>query len=465
MHKENGDDGHEPEAHTDDDPDDASECQRSHLRGSVYYEGVPMSRRTLARGGLAFSVLVIGLMSALLVMRLWAQAQNAGAPVMSGTQQHFDNAGNPLAAGTISTYVSATSTSAVTYSDRALNVRNANPVVLDSAGRASIFLSATQVYRLVWANSANAEIITVDGVTGANYVAEQHALDISPCDGRMTLTSGVPVTTPNVTAATTVYFTPYGGNRCALYDGADWRFTTFSEVSLSLGSDAANTNYDLFAYLVGTTLTLERTTWTNDYDRTTNLTRQNGILTRSGAATRRYLGTYRTTGTAGQTEDSLIRRYVWNHQHKVKRPLQLFTEANTWNYSAPNWRQAGSIATHQVAGVVGWTESLASIRLLFVGGATVAGGGFGAEVYGGIGYRTTGVPSASGHFSRVTITTTNVDGAVFPGWAEWNAMPAIGANSWVWLEQTAGGAQRTTFYGDNNDPVNFQSGLIGWIEN
>src|SRR4051812_49331438 len=54
--------------------------------------------------------------------------------------------------------------------------------------------------------------------------------------GRLTLTSGTPLTTSDVTAAGTVYFTPYNGNVIGLYDGTDWLAIPFTEQSISLAS-------------------------------------------------------------------------------------------------------------------------------------------------------------------------------------------------------------------------------------
>jgi hypothetical protein len=50
--------------------------------------------------------------------------------------------------------------------------------------------------------------------------------------GRLTLTSATPVTTSNVTAATTVYYAPYKGDRCWAYDGTRWRLLPFTEKSI-----------------------------------------------------------------------------------------------------------------------------------------------------------------------------------------------------------------------------------------
>src|SRR5574337_954655 len=47
--------------------------------------------------------------------------------------------------------------------------------------------------------------------------------------GRLTLTSGTPVTTSDVTGATTVYYTPYLHNLIPLWDGQNWAPVEFSE--------------------------------------------------------------------------------------------------------------------------------------------------------------------------------------------------------------------------------------------
>jgi hypothetical protein len=53
----------------------------------------------------------------------------------------FDANGDPLAGGLLSVFLAGTSTNAVTYADVALLVPNTNPIVLDAAGRATVFLA------------------------------------------------------------------------------------------------------------------------------------------------------------------------------------------------------------------------------------------------------------------------------------------------------------------------------------
>lgn len=50
-------------------------------------------------------------------------------------KQFFDSAGDPLAGGKLYFYATGTTTLATTYSDDGLTTANANPVVLDAAGR------------------------------------------------------------------------------------------------------------------------------------------------------------------------------------------------------------------------------------------------------------------------------------------------------------------------------------------
>ena len=49
--------------------------------------------------------------------------------------QYFDDSGNPLAGGKLWFYEVGTTTPEGTFSDEALTTANANPVVLDGAGR------------------------------------------------------------------------------------------------------------------------------------------------------------------------------------------------------------------------------------------------------------------------------------------------------------------------------------------
>lgn len=68
----------------------------------------------------------------------------APAPWFTG----LDNNGRVINGGKLCTYAAGTSTPKATYSDVGLMTPNANPVILDPAGRATVFLSATS-YKFV----------------------------------------------------------------------------------------------------------------------------------------------------------------------------------------------------------------------------------------------------------------------------------------------------------------------------
>ena len=89
----------------------------------------------------------------------------------------------------------------------------------------------------------NGDLIPATHVTDleAEVVAIETALlgtlagPLSLAEGRLTLTSGTPVTTGDVSAAATAYYTPYIGNGISLYDGSTaWAKYTFTEITISL---------------------------------------------------------------------------------------------------------------------------------------------------------------------------------------------------------------------------------------
>ena len=78
-------------------------------------------------------------------------------------QQFLDNDGNPISAGKLYTYASGGSTPVQTFTDSNLGTPNANPVILDSAGRAAVFLSSSS-YKFVLHTSSDVLVYTRDNV-------------------------------------------------------------------------------------------------------------------------------------------------------------------------------------------------------------------------------------------------------------------------------------------------------------
>lgn len=84
--------------------------------------------------------------------------------------QWFDNNGNPLSGGLISTFAAGTTTPQATFTDSTGGTPNANPVVLDAAGRAQIWFGAAS-YKLVLKTSAGVTLMTIDNITLDNLAA------------------------------------------------------------------------------------------------------------------------------------------------------------------------------------------------------------------------------------------------------------------------------------------------------
>ena len=78
-----------------------------------------------------------------------------------------DSNGDPLASGLVYTYENNSVTPLATYTDAAAGTANANPVVLDAAGRADIWLKTDALYTFVVKTSAGATVYTVNDISAA----------------------------------------------------------------------------------------------------------------------------------------------------------------------------------------------------------------------------------------------------------------------------------------------------------
>jgi hypothetical protein len=89
--------------------------------------------------------------------------------------QFFDNNGNPLAGGLIYTYAAGTTTPAATYTTYTGGTANANPIVLDSAGRtpAQIWLTSGSSYKFVLQTALGVTIKTDDNIFASFELAKE----------------------------------------------------------------------------------------------------------------------------------------------------------------------------------------------------------------------------------------------------------------------------------------------------
>lgn len=278
--------------------------------------------------------------------------------------------------------------------------------------------------------------------------------DPAICGGRLTLETAVPVSTTDQTAKTTIYFTPYKGNRIALYTGSSWTQFAFSEISIALGTLTSGKNYDVFAYNNAGSVALEfSAAWTTDTARADALTLLDGAYVKSSNNTRRYLGTFRTTATT-TTEDSAAKRFVWNMYNRVQRKLLKQESTDSWTYSTAAFRQTNASAANQVEVVVGSAEDLMELE---AGNIVTNSGATNRSVVTGIGISSTTVNSAD----IISPASCTVNAVGIPR-AKLSRIPSLGYSYYAWLEYGAG-ADTQTWRGDSGAPTLNQTGIIGQV--
>jgi len=123
--------------------------------------------------------------------------------------QGLDNDGEPLVGGLLYTYEAGTTTPKVTYTDEGGLTANSNPVVLDSAGRANVWLG-DGAYKFVLKTSADASVWTVDNIGGdsqnvfaADYVIQSTNLNVTEVyrNSIIECTAALTLTLPPVSSA------------------------------------------------------------------------------------------------------------------------------------------------------------------------------------------------------------------------------------------------------------------------
>lgn len=345
---------------------------------------------------------------------------------------------------------------------------NGNPATATAATRVEEDILNAFQGELITPIETRAGITLVKG-TNTQLAAAMDLLTILP-GGRLTLTTAVPVTTADVTGATTVYYTPHRHNRIAVYDGTRWLWRTFSELSQattdatkSPAAVAASKVYDVFVWLDGSTMRATRgPLWDSDTSRGTGAGKSeleffegrwvNAQAITNGPAARRglYVGTI-ASDASSQINDSLAKRDVWNTYWRVPRAMKVVDTTDSWNYTTATFRQARATTSNQLEYVVGLSEDRVEARVLAM--ATNSGGITVTTV--GIGVDSTSVNSAIIFGGIAGNTSFNP----FSNHADYRGTPGIGRHSLVWLEwSTASGT--TTWYGDNNS-VATQGGIIG----
>lgn len=268
--------------------------------------------------------------------------------------------------------------------------------------------------------------------------------------GRLTLTSGTPVTTIDVSSASLAYFTPYNGSQLTVWDGSSWRITYFEEKTVSLSAIVSGSNCDVFGFHLNGTIALELgDAWTSNTIRSSDISLFQGVMCKTQDPTRRYLGTIRTNST-GMAEDSISKRFVWNYFNQVPRILRVIETTDSWSYVTAAWRRVQAVATNRFEYVCGdpttFLRSTSQNIALSLGATVAAAGGIGidstttnsAQIFGG-----EDIPSKVSQIQ-----------------ASYQGYPGVGYHSVNWLEY---GGANISFIGDLGIPLAYQAGMYGEI--
>ena len=318
-------------------------------------------------------------------------------------------------------------------------------------GRGTYTSSGTTLSRSVLRSTNSNNTISLSGsaevfITAA---AEDFLLARSVPQGRLTLSSGVPVMTSSVAATGTIYYTPYNGNCIWLYTAAlGWDLRTFSELSLSMDGYTASRLHDVFAYNNSGTVTLELAAWANDTLRVTSVVRHDGMLVKSGDPTRLYLGTVYvnasnqaqfTFGTSGAGGGAATFD-LWNAHNRRRVTTCVQDSTDNWTYSSSSWRSANNSTGNRVTFVSGLADDGVSAQYKVYVNYTASN--YPAV---GIGYDGTSVASGSpGEFIGA--------GSGYGDALALFSTVSVGRHYLQAIEKSDGGTP--TFYGDNtgNNP-------------
>jgi hypothetical protein len=290
------------------------------------------------------------------------------------------------------------------------------------------------------------------------------------CQGRLTLETGVPVSTTDQTAKSTLYWSPCtpGGasvtsGLVGFYDGTRYVILSLTELSCDLdtaeggGQIDSGKNYDVFIdYNGGTPALVLGDAWTNDTTRATALAKQGSLVVLTGSTDWRWVGTIRGSA-AGDTEDSVTKRFVWNAYNAVSRRLQKTDTTASWTYNSTTIRQARAESTNQVEIVCG--AAVSALKLML--GSTCSGEG--VSIQAGIGEDSTtalAAECAAGNYSAWTASGGLTVGASYNHLFK---IAPLGYHYYAWLENVTNNTIVATCYGDDTAALR-RCGLIGEFE-
>jgi len=355
---------------------------------------------------------------------------------------------------------------------------NGTPTSTDTTAETTTFAANTG-----WTNGTICTVsATVGGLTAgttyylhvvtASTVFSYHTSVAGANDGTTNLVN----LTANVTnqincsgvSGTTLYITPYHGKAIALYDGSTtWNIRTSAEFSIALGTLTASLPYDVFVYDNSGTPTAELLAWTSTTARATGIVLQDGVYVKSGATTRRLVGTIYTNSTTTTIDDAggIIsqvggKRFVWNVDNRRNSRLALFEGTASWTYNSSTVHQANGNAGNQVEVIVGISAESTINVLLQV---TAKNGDSSVASCSSIGEDSTTVPAIEaigGGFAYIGGNATIQS----PQTTSLTKFPAMGYHKYTWLEVADANGHTNTYYGLYAAGI-YKAGLTGFIDN
>lgn len=278
-------------------------------------------------------------------------------------------------------------------------------------------------------------------------------------DIRLTLQQGVPVTTADITTATSVCLEPYLSphNQLSVYDGTNWVTIDVapSTYCLSVSGLTANANYDV---LVATSGGLPALSWSPAYASDTSppaRALQNGVDVAASDHTKLVIGAVHVN-SIGKLEDSHTHRWLSNYYNPQPREMWVQDPAPTWAYSiATAYEQAHANAANQL-------DYIAVVPRLIgahVQAAVISSGGSGAMV--GIGLDGS-LGDVSQTHQQASIPASLASNS-FQTSADYLGTPGIGRHTVLWLEHGFASGTTQTWLG--YIPPWQISGITGWVMN
>jgi hypothetical protein len=292
--------------------------------------------------------------------------------------------------------------------------------------------------------------LSMSGTT-LNATGGSAVTDPTPPQGRLTLQTGMPVMTTTQSAKTTIFYTPYNGNKIPLYDGASMVMTTFAELSVAttdttkspaaIGASKVN---DWFVWSDAGTLRLSHgPDWTNDTTRSvgTGLNFINGIwvnfnnITNAcNAARGTYVGTTRSNASSQldwifATSATVAGWFgVWNCYNRVS-VSSLYGKTGTWTYATATWRGWAGGATVPFTAVFGLAEDAIDLSATINVDAPSSGG----TAWMGISLDTAGNPTNGLGLSAQIGSVTGRHGLHAK-----HVSTQLGCHTWYGVEMAAG---------------------------